>query len=299
MTDDKESREQTTPTRPPRQEAPIDAPLRNGDDPGRGAAAAEDEGRPPNAASAGVWSRQRLRSRIQTGNLITHDGIRSAFRDERLDAASYGLTMGPEVYVSPASEETRPSVKMLKEAEPFVIPPGQFAFLLTEEVVEVPADALAFIALRSKKTKFRGLVNVSGFHADPGYFGRLIYAVFNAGPADVHLRRGDALFTIFYTDLTERTEKPRARQGGFLNIPADLISPIGGQIQSFEGLRTKIDEVEDDLDERLQKLEREGAIVRWATALILGALVALLVRGLTVEHRPTLDHETTQTSEQR
>ena len=51
---------------------------------------------------------------------------------------------------------------------PFTIPPGQFAFLLTEEVVSVPPDALAFISIRAK-TKFRGLVNVSGFHVDPGY----------------------------------------------------------------------------------------------------------------------------------
>ena len=41
-------------------------------------------------------------------------------------------------------------------------PPGQFAFLLTKEVVSVPADALAFISIRVK-TKFRGLVNVSGW----------------------------------------------------------------------------------------------------------------------------------------
>jgi hypothetical protein len=49
------------------------------------------------------------------------------------------------------------------QSEAFTIPPGQFAFLLTKEVVSVPADALAFISIRVK-TKFRGLVNVSGWH---------------------------------------------------------------------------------------------------------------------------------------
>ena len=84
--------------------------------------------------------------------------------------------------------------------EAFTIPPGQFAFLLTEEVVSVPADALAFISIRAK-TKFRGLVDVSGFHVDPGYCGQLTFAVFNAGPVPIHLKRGQPIFLIWYASL--------------------------------------------------------------------------------------------------
>jgi dCTP deaminase len=231
----------------------------------------------------GIWSRQRLAKRLRDELLITDGNEESVFDTERLDASAYRLTMGEEVYVSPTNEDAHATVRLLKEREGFVIPPGQFAFLLSEEVVRVPDDALAFISLRSKKTKFRGLVNVSGFHADPGYYGRLIFAVFNAGPGDVHLRRGDDLFAIFFADLTEATDKPRSIKEGFMGIPADLISPISGKIQSFAGLEAKIDDVEEDITERLQKLERDNAIVRWATALILGALIALFVKFIVVD----------------
>jgi hypothetical protein len=40
------------------------------------------------------------------------------------------------------------------------VPSAVESALLTEEIVSVPADALAFISIRTK-TKFRGLVNVS------------------------------------------------------------------------------------------------------------------------------------------
>ncbi len=229
-------------------------------------------------SSKGMWSKQRLRTRLSQEKLVTDGDGNDVFSEARLDPAGYRLSMGAEVYVSPATSSTKTSVRPLALNEAFLIPPGQFAFLLTEEVVQVPPDAFAFIALRSKKTKFRGLVNVSGFHADPGYHGRLVFAVFNAGPGDVHLRRGDELFTIMMMDLDQPTEAPRKKEDGFMSIQTDLIAPIAGEIQSLAGLKGNIDEVQEDLEERLGKVERDAAIIRWATALILGALITLLVR---------------------
>lgn len=238
---------------------------------------------PPDApprtdAMRGFWSRQTLHQRISSDVLIVDDKGASLYDWRRLDPAGYRLSMGAEVYVSPSKASARASVRSLDEREAFLIPPGQFAFLLTEEVVHVPDDAYAFIALRSKRTKFRGLVNVSGFHADPGYRGRLVFAVFNAGPGDVHLRRGDELFMIAFADLDRTTDRPRPEGEVFLHIPVDLVAPIAGEVQSLAGLKENIDEVEDDLDGRLHAMEREVAILRWAVALVLGAFVTLLAR---------------------
>ncbi|WP_411974042.1 dCTP deaminase domain-containing protein [Sphingobium sp. 3R8] len=217
--------------------------------------------------------------RAEAELLICDAKGKSVFAAEKLDPAGYLLTMGGEVYVSPAKADKKDSVRLLKDDEAFFIPPGQFAFLLTEEVVKVPDDAFAFIALRSK-SKFKGLVNVSGFHADPGFYGRLIFAVFNAGPGDVHLRRGDALFMVTFADLDEKTAKPRRDLKPQLNIPTDIILPIAGEIQSLAGLKANIDDVEREFDERLHAIERDVAILRWALALMLGAVVTLVVRML-------------------
>ena len=75
------------------------------------------------------------------------------FSPGRVDCAAYTLAIGPEVYVSPNDQTADPTtvtVRKLSDGEAFTIPPGQFAFLLTEEIVSVPADALAFISIRAK-----------------------------------------------------------------------------------------------------------------------------------------------------
>jgi dCTP deaminase len=106
--------------------------------------------------NAMFWSGETLRERLAP--------LIEPFDAERVDCAAYTLSVGAEVYVSPndqAADPTTVTVRQLAEGDAFTIPPGQFGFLLTEEIVAVPADALAFISIRAK-IKFRGLINVSG-----------------------------------------------------------------------------------------------------------------------------------------
>jgi dCTP deaminase len=58
----------------------------------------------------------------------------------------------------------------------------------------------------------------------------------------------------------------------------EIITPLAGEIQSLAGLKENMDEVEDELDGRLNALEREVGILRWAIAVVLGAIVTLVVR---------------------
>ena len=152
------------------------------------------------------WGAERLLEKLREDRV-------KPFDRKRIDGASYRLSIGEEVYVSPTTEATDPNTKSiirLKQREAFTIPPGQFAFLLTGEVVKVKGDEIAFISIRAK-TKYRGLINVSGFHVDPGFEGRLTFAVFNAGPVTVHLRQGQEIFLIWYADLCGRA---RSRDPG-------------------------------------------------------------------------------------
>jgi len=140
--------------------------------------------------------------------------------------------------------------------------------------VSVPAAALAFISVRAT-VKFGGLVNVSGFHVDPGYRGRLVFSVFNAGPAPVHLARGDDCFLIWYADLDRETTLVKTGEG-FDNIPTKLINPISGEIQSFEGLLAKIKANE----RRMDGIDREQSVIKGIALLIAAAILAWLFREL-------------------
>ena len=216
------------------------------------------------------WSAETLNERLET--------LIDPFASERVDCAAYTLSIGPEVYVSPNDQTADPTtvtIRKLCKGEAFTIPPGQFAFLLTEEVVSVPADALAFISIRAK-TKFRGLVNVSGFHVDPGFCGQLTFAVFNAGPVPIHLKRGQPIFLIWYASLDCETafkKDSTIRKG----IDPEIVSAVAGELQSFAGLSKKIRDTDDALGKRVHALEKEQTYYRVIGAIALGIVIALAV----------------------
>lgn len=234
-------------------------------------------------APAMFWSGETLSERLKT--------LIDPFSPARLDCAAYTVAIGPEVYVSPNEQSADPTmvtVRQLGDGEAFTIPPGQFAFLLTEEVISVPADALAFISIRAK-TKFRGLVNVSGFHVDPGFRGQLTFAVFNAGPIPIHLKRGQPIFLIWYASLDRETafKKDGPVHKG---IDPDLVTGIAGELQSFAGLSKKIKDVDKGLGDRIHALEKEQTYYRVIAAIALALVIGLTVNWFkdNVSLRPTL-----------
>lgn len=162
-----------------------------------------------------------------------------------IDCNAITLTVGSEYYVSPSwsdKEKTPRTVAQLKPGEGFYIPPGQFAFLQTAEPINIPRDAMGFISLKATY-KLRGLVNVSGFHIDPGFEGSLIFTVFNAGPSDVHLREGMDLFLVWIASLDADSEKYRTKgvdDDRFLKT----VNSASGQIKSGYDMVAKIEQLE-------------------------------------------------------
>lgn len=161
------------------------------------------------------------------------------FDDARIDCASYRLALGEQVFVTkdqPLDGSPEPPiVKTLSDSDSvIVIRPGQFAFLLTQEVVTVPRDAMALISMRAGM-KFRGLINVSGFHVDPGFTGKLIFGVYNAGPAEIYMSRGEAIFLIVFASLDKVSDESHSYKGGAngrTTISSELVQKMTGQVFS-------------------------------------------------------------------
>ena len=196
------------------------------------------------------------------------------FRPGSIDGAAYTLCVGHEIYVSPDQTLTnlgRNTKEILTTGQGFAIPAGQFAFLLTEEIVTVPDNALALISIKGR-TKFKGLINISGFHVDPGYSGRLVFSVLNAGPRPLHLRQGQELFLIWYADLDGPTEYIKKGKG-FEEIEPELINGISGEILSLQSLSEK----QRVLEGQLKQQRTKANIVISIGAMILVALLLPLV----------------------
>src|SRR5262249_27228938 len=114
---------------------------------------------PPKAAGGSkmaFWSSETLKERIPTDHLII------PYDPERVKHCACEMGVGGEAFVTSKS----PDGPRLSGGAQVEIPPGQFALLITAEVVTIPSDAIGLISIRAG-IKFLGLVNVSGFHVDP------------------------------------------------------------------------------------------------------------------------------------
>lgn len=206
------------------------------------------------------WSSEVLHDRIPKEMLI------APFVSDRIKHAAYEMALGGEAYVTSSGGKVS-----LRKGDHVSIPPGQFALLHSDEVVRVPADALAFISIKAR-IKLKGLVNISGFHVDPGFRGQLVFSVHNAGSRTVTIACGDPVFLIWFGNLTQATKDTyNGEHGGQSGISSDAVDRINGEIASPACLA-----------ERLKKLEAGTRYQWWA----IGVLVTLLVGLLVVLYQP-------------
>ncbi len=221
------------------------------------------------------WRSETLEARASGGALI------SDFRSENIKHGAYELALGPEAIVT---TEMRGAgiVDRLSPGESLVIPPGQFALLLTEERVSVPADAIAFISIKAK-IKFEGLVNVSGFHVDPGWSdSRLKFSVYNAGSKDIVLARGRPTFLLWYASLDESTEDLYDRNTDLQNeITSEDQMRMQDRVASPPVLADRMDELENRLSARIGKLEIHRSMLVALLVSLVGAVAVLIFQAVT------------------
>jgi dCTP deaminase len=202
------------------------------------------------------------------------------------------LNLGKEAYITGNKSPT-----ILDENNQYLtIEPGDFALLETEEDINVPSNLMGFISVRFKYKKM-GLVNISGFHVDPGYKGKLIFSVYNAGPDDIIMKKGTPVFMIFFLTLTQdlsELEKdirnddedyiPESLKevingknnyftdkDGFKSIPLELISMIQGSSVSLAKNNNRIEKLESSI-------KIYGSIAGGIIIALIGTLFAIGIR---------------------
>jgi dCTP deaminase len=220
---------------------------------------------------------QEIGARCKPGAAIR---LIEPFQEGRISGCAYELTLGDPAYLTRNESERAqelskgktPGVLSFRELGTITIPPGKFALLLTDEVVHIPDDVLGFISIKAKK-KWAGLINVSGFHVDPGFKGQLLFSVFNAGPADVVLKNKEPFFLIFFARLeTAVTEKFAYRKPGPSEIPTDLIQTMSAPLASLQAIATEIRELRTTASDAKVAADASRSI----------ALVSITVAGLAI-----------------
>ncbi|MGZ5539882.1 MAG: dCTP deaminase domain-containing protein [Halobacteriota archaeon] len=184
------------------------------------------------ASHSSFWNSERIKEQQKRRELI------KPFEGDCVKQGAYELVLGSEVFIT--NERTKRS---LTPGEQVSIPPGQFALLLTREEVNIPDDVIAFISVRYT-IKRKGLINVSGFHVDPGYCGRLKFAVYNAGSKNIVMSSGQRIFMIWFSSLNEPTPDPYQNKTAEQNeITSEDVMSLQGDVASPAALKKEIDEL--------------------------------------------------------
>src|SRR5215208_1466663 len=192
------------------------------------------------------WTTEKIR-KTQSGQILI-----DPFNSDFVKNGAYELSLGAEAFITTERNDTKQS---LDPGEQLTIPPGQFGLLLTEEVVNIPNDAIGFISVRFKK-KRQGLVNVSGFHVNPGFRGRLKFAVYNAGSRKAVFNPGQELFTLWLSTFGQPETSPyNGEHQGQMEIKGEDVEDVQGVIASPGALLLKLEEIKADTDNRLKHFE--------------------------------------------
>lgn len=191
-------------------------------------------------------------------SVLGSSDIIKPFDPKRVKNGAYELSLGAQVFQTDSSPR---AVKELKDEEKIEIKPGQFALLITKEYLKMPDDRIAFISIKAG-VKFKGLVNVSGFHVDPGFEGKLLFSVYNAGPSNIILSNGSPYFPIWFAELNEH-QVYQGNHNKQTRIPDEPVEALSqGELTSPNVLSKRIDEL------KYLKTKIEWAVLAVVTLLI-------------------------------
>ncbi len=181
-----------------------------------------------------------------------------------IDNVAYELCLGNEVYLT---DSTSGKKEILDDKNSqVVIKPGQFALLLTQETVKLPVSILAFISIKFSQ-KIKGLVNISGFHVDPGFNGKIIFSVYNAGPTTIVLDKGEPYFMIWFSELTSDSDPYKGSHQNQIKISAKHITDLQGELASPNALL-----------KRIKKNETLLTNIKWAAGILIGLAIAIILK---------------------
>jgi dCTP deaminase len=176
------------------------------------------------------------------------------YNEKCLDSIMYDLRLGKENYITPIGQ------KLLEQDSDFItIEPDQTAILTTYEHIKLPSDIFGMITIKFTH-KSKGLINISGFHVDPGFSGYLVFSVYNAGKKSITFHFKDQVFSILFYQL--HREVP-TKDRFFEHIPTSIIDHY--ESATFPSII-----------EMEKKLNEHSTQISFLRALFIGLFLALI-----------------------
>jgi len=212
-----------------------------------------------------ILTDRQIRGAVETGVIQIEP-----FLPEALQPASYDFHIGAEA----VSTSLKKKVDLKKDGF-FTLTAGDFAFVITDEVIELDDQHTGRIGLRSAFSR-KGISATTGPQIDPGYRGRLIVGLMNLTPTPVTLTHKEKLLTVEFHRLEEPVETGYSGDyQGKMKLGADEIAIVTEK----DGLALpEMMKMLGSLSQNVARLGEEMKTFKWAVGLgvaIIAVIVAL------------------------
>ena len=127
-----------------------------------------------------------------------------------------------------------------------VIKPGEIAFVMTEETLDLPDDVYCQLSTK-RKLSLDGIVILGGLIIDPNYKGKLIFGLYNLSSRNYPLLPGRKLIAGVFYKLDRKSDKlPEP----ISNFPDDLIKIMADtRPNTINNVNTAIDNINNTIAE--------------------------------------------------
>jgi len=200
------------------------------------------------------------------------------FIEKQVQPASYDLLVGEEAVITSSS-----GVIDVKKSGFIKLKPGDFAILISNEIVRLGPNYAARFGLRSSYAR-KGLIATTGPQIDPGFHGRLIVGITNLTPHEVSIAHLDKFLTIEFHKLEKAALHPYdGKYQKRMNLTSEEFEIVA---QKAGVPLVKVMESVDSLKNEVHALSSSSKTVAWVIgigftvmAVVMAAMAVIVSNG--------------------
>jgi len=197
-----------------------------------------------------VITEPELKQAIAEDRLI-HDGQASS-----VEGLKYDFALGSQMLFGGRAPIDAAKLPEQERAQ-LVVRPGELVYVMSAERLELPSDIRAELSLK-RKISHLGIMVLGGSSVDPGYTGRLVFALFNLSTRPFPLQIGRKLIAAHFFRLDPHEIPPSTTKPPepMYEFPDDLVQLM--QIyepSTNDGLRQYVGELTQKVDDLKRLVE--------------------------------------------
>lgn len=183
-----------------------------------------------------ILNEKELLSVVEEGTLIKEGS------KESCEGIKYDFVLSSTVLTV---DSRRPS-DINQNNKDAVIKPGEIAFVMTKESLELPGDIYCQLSTK-RKLSLDGIVILGGLIIDPNYKGKLIFGLYNLSSRNYPLLPGKKLVAGVFYRVNEKSNK---QPEPIYDFPDDLIKiVVDTKPNSITAINTIIDQLRTEIQE--------------------------------------------------